>query len=177
VGLSFHYRGKIKDPTSISQLKEKMLDLCKIMRWEHIPIEDDDLNGITLFPPGCEPVFLCFNSERELCSPVLLMHWIYPATFISVKTQFAGIEIHKVLIKLFKCLKRAYFTEFKMIDEGDYWNTLDEDVLKKQFDKYSFLLEAVGGQLENFRLENNETEEPLADRLEQFLNERFGKNA
>jgi hypothetical protein len=105
------------------------------------------------------------------------MHWIYPATFISVKTQFAGIEIHKALIKLFKRLEQAYFTEFEMIDEGDYWNTLDEEVLKKQFDKYSFLLEAVGRELENSRLEDNETEKPLADRLEQFLNEKFGKNA
>jgi hypothetical protein len=63
-----------------------------------------------------------------------------------------------------------------MIDEGEYWNTMDEEALKKQFDKYSFLFEAASGQLEKFRLEDNDTKEPLADRLEQFLNERFGKS-
>jgi hypothetical protein len=174
MGLSFHYSGKIKDATLIPHLVEEVEDISVALQWEHYLIDDEEIRGIVFSPPECEPVFLSFNDKNELCSPVLLKYEIIPATTISVKTQYAGIEVHKALIKLFKHLEKPYFKEFELNDEGGYWNTLDEDTLIQQFDKYNFLLQAVRDHLKDFKSDKNDTAESLAEKLEQFLKKRLG---
>ncbi len=82
-------------------------------------------------------MFLTFSGNNKLYSPVLLQYNISPAT-ISVKTQFAGIEVHKAVIKLLKHLKEAYFSEFELSDEGGYWDKLDEEKQNTQFNRYNY---------------------------------------
>ncbi len=102
----------------------------------------------------------------------MLQYKVHPATTISVKTQFAGNEIHKALIKLLKHLEGAYLTEFELFDEGGYWQALDEEKLNRQFNRYNFLLNKVTEQLKDFKAKKDDTAESLAERLEKFLNER-----
>lgn len=50
---------------------------------------------------------------------------------LSVKTQFAGTAIHKTIIELFRYLyKKNYVLEFNLIDDGEYWETGDENLLE-----------------------------------------------
>jgi hypothetical protein len=174
MGLSFHYSGKIKNRASISALVEEAQDVCTILQWNYHLYNDEDVKGISFSPPECEPVFLVFNNKNELCSPVMMQYDVHPATTISVKTQFAGIEIHKAVIKLLKHLKEVYLTEFELFDEGGYWEALDEEKLNRQFNRYNYILSKVTEQLKDFKAGENDTAASLAERLEKFLNERLG---
>jgi len=60
-----------------------------------------------------------------------------------------------------------------MYDEGGYWQSNDESVLRGRFTRYNFLLDAVVEALESFESKEGESTESLADRLEVFLKQRF----
>jgi hypothetical protein len=176
MGLSIHYCGTIKDTSLIPRLVDEVKDICITLQWHYHLFDDELVKGICFSPPECEPLFFTFSKKGVLCSPVLLQYDIHPATTISVKTQFAGIEVHKAVIKLLRHLKANYFSEFELSDEGGYWESNDEKVLQKQFDNYEFILDTVCEALQDFKSKPNETAESLADRLEKFLNERLKKS-
>jgi hypothetical protein len=75
---------------------------------------------------------------------------------LSVKTQFAGSSIHKLLVHLLKYLSKKYFNEIKVFDEGKYWETGDEDLLEKIFEEYNYYLNAFGDALESNPLKEGE---------------------
>lgn len=180
MGLSIHYSGKIKDTALIPELVEELKDICISLHWKYHLFDDDpgsnrEINGICFSPQESEPLFFTFSAEGVLVSPVLLQCQIDPATTISVKTQYAVIEVHKAVIRLIRYLKEKYFTAFELSDEGGYWESNDEAVLQQQFDKYNFLLDMVCDALQDFKTKPGEPAESLADRLERFLRERLGR--
>lgn len=136
------------------------------------------LNGIVFTPPECESVFLTFTAEGRLFSPLQTeMEETYKkagldASMIywsSVKTQYAGIGIHKVIIELFRYLSRTYFKQFELKDEGLYWETNDEAVLQAQFDAYELALQTVTDALAGMQKKAGESTSDLATRIETVL--------
>ena len=77
----------------------------------------------------------------------------------------AGIEIHKLLIKLFKYLDKKYQLSLNVIDEGNYWETDDEEVLKEQFRIYNSLIENFALAIESTSIHNSETLEEYLIRI------------
>jgi hypothetical protein len=175
MGLSIHYKGKIKDTCLIRMLVDEVKDICISLQWNYHLYDDDIIKGISFAAVECEPLFFTFSNEGILYSPVLLQHNIQPATTISVKTQFAGIDVHKTIIKLLKHLKANYFSEFELDDEGNYWETNDENILQRQFNNYNYFLNAVSEALKDFETKKDDTPESLTERLEKFLNGRLRK--
>lgn len=175
MGLSIHYSGTIKDTAVISQLIEEVQDVCTILGWKWHINNDKKLTGISFTPPECETVGLNFLANGELVSKVMLKYDIHPATTISVKTQYAGMDVHMAVIKLLKHLAKHYFSVFELSDEGGYWETSDEEVLHKKFGVYNMMLNAVQAALMDFKAEESNTPERMVDRLEKFLKERFNK--
>lgn len=173
MGLSIHYSGTIKNISLVPLLAEEVQDVCTVLHWNYHIFDDEDFKGICFSPPECEPVFLTFDNNGILCSPVLWQLKIEPITTISTKTQYAGLQTHVAVIKLLKHIEARYFCEFELIDEGDYWESGDVAVLQKQFDRYNFLLDAVTESLKDFKLLPGENAESLGDRLERFLKERW----
>ena len=94
---------------------------------------------------------------------------------VSVKTQFAGQDAHITLLKFLRHLEAKYFTDFFLVDEGGYWETNDEAVLKIQFEKYEFILDAVCDALKDVPKIQGESATSLADRLENFFNDTLKK--
>ena len=199
MGLSIHYHGQIKDYTLIEELTNEAEDICNSLDWKyhiwekesnandnaHVSDPDfinyavEDLKGISISPNECEPVCLVFFPSGRLCSPFKLMY-NNPATndlmveTVSTKTQYAGMDTHLTVLKLLQYFKDKYFSVFELSDEGMYWETKDEDVLKKQFARYDFLVNSVRDALSDFKAEPGETPQSLADRLEELLKKRFG---
>lgn len=181
MGLSIHYSGSFKKSASLPQMIEEVRDVIRVRNWEHfifetdiLPDEDPEntIYGICFTPPECETVFLSFLSDRKLISPPLIefgdQHDGKKENFIFVKTQYAGPEIHKLIIDFLKYLSAKYFDDFMMVDEGKYWETGDEQILKAQFDRYNMLMDRVANALENFpRKESEDFEEYLRRILSQ----------
>ena len=84
---------------------------------------------------------------------------------LSVKTQFSGSSVHKLIIHLLKHLSKKYFQEFEVIDEGHYWETEDEKLLEETFKKYNDLLDSVGSALQNIPMASDETFEQYFSRI------------
>jgi hypothetical protein len=183
MGLSIHYSGNIKKYSLTNKLIKETTDICNSLSWKYHLIDDKKFKGIIFSPPDCEPLCLCFMKNRRMCSPLtwqfrssLKKNGLNPELIYttSTKTQFAGFEAHVAIIKLLRYLSEKYFSEFKLIDEGGYWETDDKKVLKKEFDRYNFLMDAVSDVLSNMNFISGEKPESLADRIEQILKEKFG---
>ena len=196
MGLSFHYKGTIRNLSLIGELTEEVQDICEGLNWkcriwggkssakikktasDPLNPAPDDLKGISLSPDESEPLFLTFLPNGNLCSPLKLM-FNDPVTndlmieFIHVKTQFAGPDTHMALLKLLRYLKEKYFTELEVDDEGLYWESEDEKTLLSQFAKYNFTLKMLTEALSDFKAIPGETLNSLAERLEELLRKRL----
>ena len=200
MGLSIHYSGQIRDYALIEDLVNECEDICKSLNWDYhtwikeSSIHDDahidnadfigyameDLKGISILPKECEPVDLAFFPSGKLCSTMKLR--FNDATtndlmveYISTKTQYAGMDVHVTVLKLLQYLKDKYFSFFELSDEGMYWETKNLEVLKSQFARYNFIVNSVRNALSDFKAMPGETPESLADRLEELLKKKFGK--
>jgi hypothetical protein len=154
MGLSIHYKGNIRTKSSLSSLIEEVADVAKIYKWKYQILEtefpstslesekfDCSLYGICFTPPECETISVCFLSNGQLSSVAswsLYENKLSSAkeildSWVSVKTQFAGEEIHKIVIHLLDYLNKKYFDSFELNDEGEYWETRNEKVLHQKF--------------------------------------------
>ncbi|HET6557149.1 MAG TPA: hypothetical protein VFG54_07530 [Prolixibacteraceae bacterium] len=193
MGLSFHYSGRIANPDSLPDLIDEVVDICKTFKWKYHVFErqfpkdtivmadhNQKLYGICFTPPECEMVDVCFLSNGRMSGPMLLQNWGHSRNpkekeylyMISVKTQYAGIEIHRNIIQLFRYLKEKYLTDFTMSDEGEYWETNDEAVLKENFKRYTDLIDGFALALESQNPEKGEDLETYLLRLAQQLHDR-----
>jgi hypothetical protein len=199
MGLSIHYTGTIRNYALIENLINECEDICKSLEWDYhirekksntndnvhlsnstfINYTIADLKGISFTPKDSETVSLVFFPSGILCSPGKLIY-NDPATnnlmveTVSVKTQYAGMDVHLTILKLLQYFKDKYFTFFELSDEGMYWETKDIEVLKAQFARYGFLVNTMKNALKDFKALPGETAESLADRLEELLKNKFG---
>jgi hypothetical protein len=186
MGLCFHYSGKIKDEHLIKDLVGEVADIADSLKWDRVIfgndslekfngefINDEEFSGISITPPECETVFLCFMKDGNLYNPVSWQFYeedpvqfpIGFTTTLSVKTQYAGIEVHKILINLFRHLGNKYLSDLQIMDEGYYWETDDEEVLKEKFRLYEGLVDSFTLALDCTTVQKGETFEDYIIRV------------
>ncbi len=164
MGITLHFRGKLKNKEDINSLKDDLIDIAEIMEWEWDSLDEDwakpttakleiselqteitghlPLKGIQLkLHPNCESLTLFFDKEGNLNTSfsLILMNEgkLNPEdSYISVKTQFAPPDIHISIVKLLEFLKNRYIPDLEVIDEGEYWDSRDKTLL---IEKISFL--------------------------------------
>ncbi|MGE5395293.1 MAG: hypothetical protein ACM3P1_11145 [Candidatus Saccharibacteria bacterium] len=90
-----------------------------------------------------------------------------------MKTQYAGIDIHRNVIQLFRYLNEKYLADFTLTDEGEYWETNDETVLKENFKRYTDLIDGFSLILECNVSEKGENVESYLLIMAQQLHERI----
>jgi hypothetical protein len=185
MGLSIHYYGQISQYEKIDELITEVADISQSLGWTSQIIREpnpDKINGICFSPEGSEPIFLTFLPGGRLCSPINLMcRDIYQENGLdtellyttSTKTQYAGYDAHVAVIKLLRYLKEKYFSVFEMTDEGMYWETNDEKVLKSQFDRYNFIVNSFADALSEMKSIPCESPTSLADRIEELFKRKF----
>ena len=183
MGLSIHYSGYIQKRELLNALIEEVQDICETLEWHTHIFDDDEIKGISFAPEGSESVFLTFNHEGRTLSPLnILNKEIYDDIRIpketifttSTKTQYAGAEAHIAIIKLLKHLSKKYLKDFTLNDEGNYWETGDEKILRQQFSRYEAAMDILCDTLQNLPAKQGETAESLVDRLERLLREKLG---
>lgn len=73
---------------------------------------------------------------------------------ISVKTQFAGAEMHVQLMELLRYLSDKYLAEFHIQDESDYWETRNMETLHKKMDLLNQFMDTFQDMIENQNIKN-----------------------
>ncbi len=142
----------------------------------------ENVYGIILRPPECEMVNFSFLSNGIMGSVLLLQLWgdksIQDPVSENInrldllygnftKTQFAGPAVHKIIVDLFKYISPKYFLDFKMVDEGYYWETGDVQKLEDQFKLLSGLINAFKDCLDSFPKNEGEDTEAYILRMAQ----------
>lgn len=171
MGLSFHYRGSIAKPEYLNEIIHEVRDIVSVLGWEYLvhenqfpedsfgrPDYNNSIYGISFTPPHCETVSISFLSNGRISDQNHLLFFGKNETqseqkylyMLSVKTQFAGVAVHQFIIQLFRHLNKKYFVDFSLIDEGKYWETSDEELLKTTFKEYTNLLDNFSFAFENF---------------------------
>ena len=184
MGLSIHYSGSFKQGESLSAMIEEVRDVAEVYNWKYTIFEEnfreeafgkeaysEEVFGICFTPSDCETVSLTFLSNGKmfgvfniaaLSDPTLDNDFLH---MVFVKTQYAGIEIHKLLIHLFKHISKKYFTNFELIDEGQYWETGNEKLLEEMFQRYTDMIESFSSALDSFPRLDGESFEDYFGRL------------
>jgi len=184
MGISIYYKGRLKTKKSLQGLIEEVSDIARIYKWRSYTFEEEfpkgsfgkpsfdyHLYGICFTPPECETVNLTFLSNGKLVSP-----WAWQYYFsrendksvlngTSVKTHYAGPNVHKILVHLLDHLSKKYFRSFKLTDEGQYWETKDEKLLAENFKQLNSLMEKFGSALDAQPMKEGETFEKYFVRL------------
>ncbi len=129
--------------------------------------------GICFSPPAAEPVMLCFLSNGRMANPFrydcLLKSKnkdekkLFFCNF--TKTQFAGIELHKIIIHLLRYVSKKYFKKFSLTDEGYYWETNNEKLSEEKFKEYGCLFDSVCEGLHTQHLKAGESVEEYLLRI------------
>ena len=177
MGLSFHFSGRLSKAELLPAMIEEIVDVSNVYGWKYkvyntsFPNNSfetctsfDNIYGISFTPTECETVFLTFLSDGIMASPAYISvfaksedetqrSYIY---YISVKTQFAGVFVHLLLIRLLKYLNDKYFDSFKLDDESYYWETGDENLMRERFKLYDNLLDNVVLSTQTFPIEPDE---------------------
>ncbi|HHB79188.1 MAG TPA: hypothetical protein ENK85_08145 [Saprospiraceae bacterium] len=184
MGLSFHYKGQIKEAKMLAPLVTDVIDFAKAHSFDYqtdvfeqaFPegeltdyLGDDQLYGIAFSPKECEPIYLTFVRNGRLCSPIQLVIQTSPEDdffyLISTKTQYAGAEAHALVIDFLRYLSEKYFSEFELQDEGKYWETQDKNLLIAEFDKLQRSIDRLSAMTEMMPRKEGESLEDFIKRM------------
>lgn len=135
MGVTIHYRGRLRRSTDIQSITLKIKDLCQSAGWSHQlvgtePDQADGLQGIHFQAhPRCESIWMTFDRAGVLHNPVSFddpdpqLRDKNGLPYLSTKTQFAGPETHVLVCKLLRYLADKYCDVFIVLDEGRYYET------------------------------------------------------
>ncbi len=177
MGLTIHYSSKFNPKANLADMIEEVEDIAKQMKWKYRIYEtefpegslkkrkyDDKLYGICIMPPECEPVVFSFLSNGRMSSSLQLGFYGKSTNafekkllyMMFTKTQFAGWQVHAIIINMFKYISNKYFLNFELKDEGHYWETGSEITLRKHFGLYEDLLSKFTTAFETIPANENE---------------------
>jgi len=186
MGLTIHYSGTFNSTSSLSDMIEEVRDIATLYKWEYEVFETKfpanatdkeeyarEIYGICFTPTECETVWISFLSNGKMSSPMHLdfygkkeNHEEQPYLYmLSTKTQYAGIDIHKLIIHLLKYLEGKYLQQLTVMDEGHYWETGDEKLLADTFKKYTDIIEGFAASIEIYPMNPGEGFEAYFERL------------
>jgi hypothetical protein len=199
MGLSIHYRGTLTDKRAIGRFIDEVEDIAKAMGWPYRILDEDwsrppdvtlefsspgqatlmgdaALKGISFLPhPQSEDVSLFFNASSILTCPLMVAFSAeegYPARvdWLSVKTQYAGVETHVAIVRLLRYLQGKYLHDLEVHDEGGYWETNDLAMLQTQLDFLGQIIAELGDRLKNLEV-SGASQEDIVARIEEVLRE------
>jgi hypothetical protein len=193
MGLTIHYRGKLKNANDLKSLIDDVKDVALAEKWDYFVFEDqfennsfseiidrENLYGIMITPPKSEPFSMSFLSNGRMSSilnfnVMQLENEINEDLVYAVftKTQYSGYENHKKLILLLDFISKRYLEDFECIDDGYYWESRDEDLLKKTFEKYTNLIDGFTSSIEMIPMTEGENLEDYLIRLASITNKNL----
>jgi len=196
MGLTIHYNGEFRKNASLSEMIEEVKDIAEIYNWNYHIFEkefpknslgkktfDGNIYGIIFSPPKCEGVSLCFLSNRKIGNPAMLQDWLKSKNKKDkrliygnfTKTQYAGWKTHKIIIDLFRYLNKKYFQNLFLIDEGNYWQSNNVELLKYTFKEWGALIDGFADTLSKIKRKGGETTEGLIIRSAKKLHSKRKK--
>lgn len=172
MGVTIHYRGRIKDLDLVETLEDRIVDVAlelggfaRIWRSQSDKKPGRIVRGVMLdLAPGLEPVSLLIGPDGRLVP----LHAIEDAEegrldeapWVFVKTQFGAIEAHVALVGLLDALRKEFFPDLEVRDEGGYWETRDLAALREKRGVVTAALHGMERALRDHPLSPEAAEDP-----------------
>lgn len=176
MGLSIHYSGRLKEAVTLPKLIEDVKDVAIVEKWDYFVFENEfenqqfsdeiiikNLYGIMITPPNCESLCFTFLTNGKMSGilnyAVLQMDGKINENLtysVAAKTQYSGFENHKKIILLLDFIEKKYLENFTCVDDGNYWETRDEELLKETFIRYTNLINSFSSSIEMLPKNENE---------------------
>ena len=190
MGLSIHFSGRLRKAEYLPAVVEEIKDISDVYGWKYHIYNTyfpsctfdtctsfENVYGISFTPANCETISLAFLSNGMMVCPSRIAFFAHTENesyiyTVSVKTQFADVFMHQLLIRLFKYLNKNYFEDFKLSDESCYWETDDENLMRERFKEYDNLLDNVAFSVQTFPIESGEDVVSYFERLMKHINNR-----
>jgi hypothetical protein len=195
MGLTIHYSGRINPEASLESLIGECLEFANVFHWKYhiferefpqVPFPDDyndNIYGISISPPESEPLWFTFLSNGKMSGPAQLqffgknsekenLSFLYS---LFTKTQFAGPEIHILVIEIFRHISKKYLLDFTMSDEGKYCETGNREELETIFKQYNFLLDMFEEGLKHSKPNKGESLQQMIERIAAAIHSDYRK--
>ncbi len=181
MGITISYRGSLDDLDRVEDFEDRVLDLALELEgqariWRSA--KDDPrrmVRGLMLnLFPGQETTSLLLSPEGWLINPCEIEEAekgeLAGPPWCFVKTQFGPIEGHVALIELLTVLKREFFPNLEVRDEGRYWETRNLPGLARKIKHVQAAIDGLAEGLDRFGLsrEAAEDSEILLRRIERI---------
>lgn len=196
MGLTIHYSGKLKSASQLYELIDEARDIAIGNDWDYDVFHEkyhndtfssgldlEKLYGIIITPKDFEPLSFTFLSDGRMCGIQnfnLLAMEEYIATnhvfTISINTLDLDVEIHKQLIVILDYISKKYIQEFKCFDEGQYWETRNEELLKEIFNENKNYLSRFKNLLESEPQKDDESNEDYVYQLANLMHKENHKS-
>jgi hypothetical protein len=137
LGITIAYRGRLADLARIEDFEDRLIDCAleigaqaQIWRsWAHDDPARTVRSVILGVAPGQESTSLLFSPEGWLIGLIDIQDAeegrLKEAPWCFTKTQFGPVEGHVALVEMLTALKREFFPDLEVSDEGDNWETRD----------------------------------------------------
>ena len=183
MGVTIHYKGRLKSPELVADLVMEVADICQTHDWKYHYIDETEndpigikLRGIHFKPhEESESVFFAFDSEGYLCnflSMIVGMERENKMQWVFTKTQFAGSETHIQVIHLLRYLKKKYFKKMIISDEGGYYPHNDKELLDSRIGFLNNAINTISDIFEHSELGDKSPDE-IVDHLQDALTRSF----
>ena len=179
MGVTIHYKGKLNSAYDIDSFCEEMEDISKSMDWKHTIIDKFDKNdkipvkGIIIRPHEKSESLQLISDQQGNLRNVFAFEFAgedSELTYLNfIKTQFAPVEIHIAVIKLLKYIQQKYISNLDVYDEGEYWQTGDEKILKRKIDFLNSVMDQLEDVLSTIEIDEGSSAESIVDKIEEVL--------
>ena len=178
MGVTIHYKGKLNSADELDSFCEEMEDITKSMGWKYSAFnfnenDKEPLKGLIIRPhEKSEPLPFMIDKKGFLRNPFMLeiskgddkFTW-----YNHTKTQFAPVDVHVAVIKLLKYIQQKYISNLDVYDEGEYWQTGNEKILKRKIDFLNSVMDQLEDVLSTIEIEEGSSAESIVDKIEEVL--------
>lgn len=186
MGITIHYSGRINNLVQLPELVGQLKAACREVGWPFQEINervvgvveiphyesgsvttdrqplDDRWQGLAIAPPGCDTLYLAFSRAGQL---VVYHAWFDspPGTYwlqetMYCKTQFSTPDIHIAVCNILRIVQ-PYMAEWKVCDEGNYWESGDCAELEEQMKTTADFINHIASETGRAELEEISGEE------------------
>lgn len=147
MSITIHFGGKLSSIKALNELLAFVVYYATDKDWFFSELKEDSETKI-------EPWEKAIILQTDMNVESIFIHFDETLTFQTFcKTQFGGVEAHLEVIEFLHAIEN-FFIDFWVIDEGDYWQTNDELLLKEKMDTMATILGDVEKSLREQKEDN-----------------------
>jgi len=191
MGVTIFYKGNLSPEYDREEVLDVLQDTAKSLEWKYEKFSDEEqgLLGIFIIPhPHCENLNFVFTKNGQLINLFMygynLENRVEPIidTIVELcfcKTQFSTPATHITIIKLLDFLKKKYFKNLEIIDDGGYYPDGDTEELVHRMDLINEGIGILEKALKDSDLSKStgkmDDEEDLLNKIEKILRDALIK--